>query len=137
VHPFNAPIAGALFAPEVVLRHFAVHAFAPIVIATAAGTVTNRLEFGNVTEFSLGRAGALQFYVELPAFLILGLVCGVIAVAFMRAVFWTEDTASLIQRMTGLPRWLRPAVAGLILGAIAVSGIRISLAWGMRRFPPR
>ena len=40
---FNAPIAGALFALEVVLRHFAVHAFAPIVIASVAGTVINRL----------------------------------------------------------------------------------------------
>ena len=40
---FNAPIAGALFALEVVLRHFAVHAFAPIAIASVAGTVINRL----------------------------------------------------------------------------------------------
>ena len=36
---FNAPIAGALFALEVILRHFAVHAFAPIVVASAAGAV--------------------------------------------------------------------------------------------------
>src|SRR6056297_2468887 len=36
---FNAPIAGALFALEVILRHFALHAFAPIVIASVAGTV--------------------------------------------------------------------------------------------------
>ena len=50
---FNAPIAGALFALEVILRHFAVHAFAPIVIASAAGTVINRLMFGDVTEFTL------------------------------------------------------------------------------------
>ena len=35
---FNAPIAGALFALEVVLRHFAVHAFAPIVIASELKT---------------------------------------------------------------------------------------------------
>ena len=41
---FNAPIAGALFALEVVLRHFAVHAFAPIAIASVAGTVINRIE---------------------------------------------------------------------------------------------
>ncbi|MCP5038861.1 MAG: chloride channel protein, partial [Rhodobacteraceae bacterium] len=47
---FNAPIAGAIFALEVVLRHFAVRAFAPIAIASVAGTVINRLEFGNVTE---------------------------------------------------------------------------------------
>jgi CIC family chloride channel protein len=69
---FNAPIAGALFALEVVLRHFAVHAFAPIVIASVAGTVINRLEFGDVTEFRLLAEGTLQFYVELPAFLLLG-----------------------------------------------------------------
>ncbi|MFK7875822.1 MAG: chloride channel protein, partial [Paracoccaceae bacterium] len=61
---FNAPIAGALFALEVVLRHFAVHAFAPIVIASAVGTVINRLEYGGVTEFALPAASELAFYVE-------------------------------------------------------------------------
>jgi CIC family chloride channel protein len=50
---FNAPIAGTLFALEVVLRHFAVHAFAPIAIAAVAGTVINRLVYGDVTEFML------------------------------------------------------------------------------------
>ncbi len=117
---FNAPIAGALFALEVVLRHFAVHAFAPIVIASAAGTVINRLEFGDVTEFSLLQEGTLQFYVELPAFLILGLVSGLIAVLFMRSIFWADDMGSLVQRLTGIPRWLRPAAAGLMLGAVAI-----------------
>jgi len=117
---FNAPIAGALFALEVVLRHFAVHAFAPIVIASAAGTVINRLEFGDVTEFSLLDGGTLQFYVELPAFLILGLICGLVATVFMRATFWAEDMGNLAQRLTGLPRWVRPAVAGAMLGAIAI-----------------
>jgi len=117
---FNAPIAGALFALEVVLRHFAVHAFAPIVIASAAGTVINRLEFGGVTEYTLAGEGALQFYVELPAFLILGLLCGLVATLFMRATFWADDMGTLVQRLTGLPRWLRPAFAGLLLGAMAI-----------------
>ena len=117
---FNAPIAGALFALEVVLRHFAVHAFAPIVIASVAGTVINRLEFGGVTEFSLPGDDGLQFYIELPAFLLLGLVCGLVAVTFMRATFWAEDLGSTVQRLSGLPRWLRPAVAGLLLGALAI-----------------
>ena len=117
---FNAPIAGALFALEVVLRHFAVHAFAPIVIASVAGTVINRIEFGGVTEYSLTADSALQFYAELPAFLILGLVCGLVAVALMRAVFWAEDLGNLAQRLTGIPRWLRPAFAGLLLGGLAI-----------------
>jgi CIC family chloride channel protein len=117
---FNAPIAGALFALEVVLRHFAVHAFAPIVIASAAGTVINRLEFGDVTEYSLPDTSALAFYVELPAFLILGLVSGLVAVALMKSVFWTDDVGSYLQERFGVPGWLRPGIAGALLGGIAV-----------------
>ncbi|KIC48436.1 chloride channel protein [Tateyamaria sp. ANG-S1] len=117
---FNAPIAGALFALEVVLRHFAVHAFAPIVIASVAGTVINRLEFGDVTEFMAPDTNELVFYQELPAFLLLGLLCGLVAVVLMRAIFWTDDMGTAFQSRTGLPRWLRPAVAGALLGGMAI-----------------
>jgi chloride channel protein, CIC family len=117
---FNAPIAGALFALEVVLRHFAVHAFAPIVIASAAGTVINRLEYGGVTEFALPDGSEMAFYVELPAFLLLGLLSGLVAVVFMRGIFWAEDLGNHVQARTGLPRWLRPAIAGGLLGGLAI-----------------
>ena len=98
---FNAPIAGAIFALEVVLRHFAVHAFAPIAIASVAGTVINRLEFGGVTEFMLPAEGGLAFYVELPAFLLLGLVSGLVAVALMKSVIFAEDVGNSVQRSLG------------------------------------
>ena len=117
---FNAPIAGALFALEVVLRHFAVHAFAPIVIASAVGTVINRLVFGDVTEFVLPIQNALEFYVELPAFLILGLVCGLVAVVLMKSIFWVDDIGTRLQMKSGLPRFLRPAIAGALLGILAI-----------------
>ncbi len=117
---FNAPIAGAIFALEVVLRHFAVHSFAPIAIASVAGTVINRLEYGGMTEFMLREPGTLAFYRELPAFLLLGLVSGLVAVALMKAIFWADDFGNFVQRRTGIPRWLRPAMAGLLVGAIAV-----------------
>jgi len=117
---FNAPIAGALFALEVILRHFAVHAFAPIVIASVAGTVINRLEFGDVTEFVLPTATVLEFYAELPAFLLLGLVCGVVATVLMRSIFFAEDMGDWIQNRLHLPRWLRPAIAGVALGVMAL-----------------
>lgn len=117
---FNAPIAGTLFAMEVILRHFAVRAFAPIVIASVAGTVVSRLELGNVTEFMLPPGNVLEFYVELPAFLMLGTVCGLVAVVVMRSVLWAETLGNQLQAATGLPRYLRPAVAGLILGLMAI-----------------
>ena len=110
---FNAPL-------EVVLRHFAVHAFAPIVIASVAGTVINRLAFGDVTEFVLPVQNALAFYVELPAFLLLGIVCGLVSVVLMRAVFLADDWAGDMQNRLQLPRYLRPAVAGAMLGGLAI-----------------
>lgn len=117
---FNAPIAGAIFALEVVLRHFAVHAFAPIAIASVAGTVINRLEFGGVTEFMLPAEGGLAFYAELPAFLLLGLVSGLVAVALMKSVIFAEDVGNSVQKALGIPRYLRPMLAGAVLGAIAI-----------------
>lgn len=117
---FNAPIAGTIFALEVVLRHFAVHSFAPIAIASVAGTVINRLHLGDVAEFNLITPGALQFYVELPAFLILGLICGIVAAVLMRSIFWTENFGDHLQRRIGFPGWLRPAIAGAMLGGIAI-----------------
>ena len=117
---FNAPIAGALFALEVVLRHFAVHAFAPIVIAAVAATVVSRLIMGDVTEYYLSEMASLSFYVELPAFLLLGLTCGLVAVALMLSIFWADDVATAVQERIRLPRYLRPAVAGLLLGLIAL-----------------
>lgn len=117
---FNAPIAGALFALEVVLRHFAVHAFAPIVIASVAGTIVSRMEFGDVTEFTLAEEGALSFYVELPAFVLLGLLCGLVAVLMMRAIFMADDFGTWAQGKLHLPPVLRPALAGFMLGLIAI-----------------
>ncbi|WP_370225528.1 chloride channel protein [Pararhodobacter marinus] len=117
---FNAPIAGAIFAMEVVLRHYALHAFAPIAIASIMGTLVNRLAFGDVAEFTLPVRNMVAFYWEIPAYLILGLVCGLVAVALMRSIFWAEDAASALQARTHAPRWLRPAVAGAMVGALAI-----------------
>ncbi|MGC8202941.1 chloride channel protein [Aliiroseovarius sp. PTFE2010] len=118
---FNAPIAGALFALEVILRHFAVHAFAPIVIASAAGTVISRLTFGDVTEFTTPSGSELGFYVELPAYLLLGALCGLVAVALMKSIFLADRVGTRVQHRLRLPPVLRPAVAGLLLGLLAIA----------------
>ena len=49
----------------------------------------------------------------------LGLVAGVVAVILMRSIFLADQIASGIQDHLTLPRWLRPAVAGVLLGLIA------------------
>lgn len=116
---FNAPLAGAIFAHEVVLRHYAVHAFAPIAIASVSGAVVGRLHMGDVTEFAIP-ANMIAFYGELPAFMLLGIACGFVAVATMRAVFLAEDTATRTCERYRIPIWARPAFAGALLGILAL-----------------
>ncbi len=118
---FNAPIAGALFALEVVLRHFAVHAFAPIAIASVTGAIISRLAIGDSPEFTIFSLTALRFYAEIPAFMILGLICGLVAYAQIRTIFFADHFASAVQSKLHLPRFLRPATAGLLLGVIALA----------------
>ncbi|MDG2341047.1 MAG: chloride channel protein [Paracoccaceae bacterium] len=118
---FNAPIAGAIFAMEVILRHFAIRSFAPIVIASIAGTLINRVWFGDVTEFSLPQANMLEFYVELPAFAILGLCSGLVATVLMIALYRADAWGSFVQHRLGIPIWIKPMVAGALLGSLALS----------------
>ncbi|MEM9211436.1 MAG: chloride channel protein [Pseudomonadota bacterium] len=116
---FNAPIAGAIFALEVILRQYSLRSFAPIVIASIGGTMISRLHFGDITEFTVPPSD-IQFFEEIPAFILLGLTSGIVAVVMIRAIFWTEDRFSAAQSWIGLPGYLRPACAGVFLGAIAI-----------------
>jgi CIC family chloride channel protein len=112
---FNAPIAGALFASEVVIGHYALKAFAPIVIASVAGTAMSRTWFGDFPAFALSDTYLASFW-EFPSFVGLGVVAGVTAIVFMRAT----DLAQRTIQKTPLPVLLRPAVAGLVVGLIAL-----------------
>ncbi|MEX2518876.1 MAG: chloride channel protein [Paracoccaceae bacterium] len=116
---FNAPLAGTLFALEVVLRHYALHAFGPIVMASVAGAVIARIHVSEVTEYSLP-INSLGFYEEMPAFLLLGVICAIVAVVMMRTLFAAEDAADRWQKKFNTPIWLRPTLAGALLGAIAI-----------------
>ena len=86
---FNAPIAGAFFALEVVIGHYALSAFAPVVIASVAGTIVACVHLGDFPAFVISDSTLFSF-LELPAFAILGLVCAVVAVIFMRGILFTQ-----------------------------------------------
>lgn len=112
---FNAPIAGVLFAHEVILGHYALSAFSAIVIASGAATIISRLYFGDAVAFTIPDYQITSFF-EFPAFALLGLVCALVAVLFQYALIGTDYIARTIQA----PTWLRPAVGGLAVGIIAV-----------------
>lgn len=112
---FNAPIAGVFFALEVVVGHYALHAFAPVVIASVAATVAARVTLGDHPAFFVPDY-AIASFLELPAFALLGLVCAGVVIAFIRA---TAAVQSGMERLP-LPSWSRPAVGGFLIGAIAL-----------------
>ncbi|NQV19985.1 MAG: chloride channel protein, partial [Rhodospirillales bacterium] len=112
---FNAPIAGVIFALEVVLGHYALEAFAPIVIASVCGAIITRVHLGDFPAFRIADY-AIGSFLELPAFALLGAVCAVGAVIFMWSIFFADDA---YQRLS-VPTWLRPALAGALVGGIGI-----------------
>jgi CIC family chloride channel protein len=111
---FNAPIAGAIFAAEVIVGDFALTQFSPIVIASVVATVLSRYFLGNYPSFVVP-AWELVSPIELAAYGVLGLLAGLVAVVFMRTLYRTED---LFGRLP-VPDWLRPACGGLLVGGLA------------------
>jgi CIC family chloride channel protein len=112
---FNAPIAGVFFALEVVVGHYALAAFAPIVIASVTGTVLSRTYYGDFPAFTVPAHMITSFW-EFPAFALLGVVSAVAAILFMWGTFFTAD---LVER-SRIPPWVAPAFGGLVVGAIGV-----------------
>ncbi len=115
---FNAPIAGAFFALEVVLGHYRLSAFAPIVIASVTGTIVSRTYYGDHPAFVLPELYGITSFLEFPAFALLGIISAIAAILFMHTVMFCED---LFDRLK-LPPWSRPAIAGLAVGVIALAG---------------
>jgi len=112
---FNAPIAGLVFAHEVILRHYSLQAFAPTTVASASGFVVANVLFERPPLF-LVAFDAVQHAYEFALFAVLGIACALLAVLFMKCV----TTSARLAIKSGLPLWARPAMAGLILGFVAL-----------------
>ncbi|MGI9520209.1 MAG: chloride channel protein [Hyphomicrobiaceae bacterium] len=112
---FNAPMAGVLFAHEVILAHYALSAFVPIVIASVAATLVARVHLGDFPAFIIPDY-QITTYWEFPAFALLGVTCAAVAIAFEAALMVTEKISWKFEA----PLWLRPIVGGLMVGSIAL-----------------
>lgn len=113
---FNAPIAGVFFALEVIIGHYALQTFAPIVIAAIAGTIVSRVHLGNFPAFQTTDYFINSFW-EFPAFFLLGIASAIVAVIFMSGLNWADRLRS---EATKVPAWIQPAIAGLLIGLMAL-----------------
>jgi CIC family chloride channel protein len=112
---FNAPLAGALFALEVVLGHYALSAFIPIVISSVCATVVTRAYLGDFPAFIVPEY-EITSYLEFPAFALLGVTCGLVAICFQFLIQTTDWSA----RQIDMPLWARPVLGGFLVGMIGV-----------------
>lgn len=112
---FNAPIAGVLFAHEIILGHYSRRSFVPIVIASVGGTALSRLWFGNIAAFEIPEYQITSFW-EFPAFALLGVVCALVSVIFQFALVSTDYVA----RNIDIPLFYRPMIGGLMIGFIGI-----------------
>ena len=112
---FNAPIAGVLFALEVILADYAVATFTPIVLASVVATVITRFELGNYPLFTIPEFELVSGW-EIPAYIGLGVFCGLTAAFIVKAL----PIARRVFETRVKNPMLRPAVAGLILGCVAL-----------------
>ncbi len=112
---FNAPIAGVLFALEIVLGTFAVAALSPVVVASVMGAVVARWARGPDPSFVIPSQFVFSTPAELWLYVVLGLASGVLAALFVRGFFGTQD---LLHRVTGHRPMLAAAVAGLLIAGL-------------------
>ena len=116
---FNTPIAGALFAMEIILGYYAVQAFAPIVIASVSGAVLCRIIVGDYPAFSIPDHD-LSTFLELPAFAILGIISALVSTCFMISIIWCDKRIENLRKRYIYPRFLEPVLGGLILGLLVI-----------------
>ena len=117
---FNAPLAGAFFAMEVVLVDFTVDAFTFVVLACVSSTVLSHHLLGTSLSLSLPTLN-LTGDAQLGWVAVLGVLGGLVGVGFSRARYLSADAATAGADLLRLPRWSRPAVGGLLVGGILLA----------------
>jgi CIC family chloride channel protein len=111
---FNTPIAGVLFALELILRDFEAESFAVVVLASVMANVIGRAAFGSAAFLALPPFAMTSLW-EYGLYAGLGFFAALVGVAFIRVLYGFEDLAD---RLWCGPEWLRPAVGGIALGLL-------------------
>ena len=110
---FNAPIAGTLFALEILLGDFGLSAFSPVVLSSVLATTISRHYFGDFPSFLVPPYALLSNW-EIFIYPVLGVLSGLMAVLFVTTLYKCEDIFDKLH----IPDFLKPALGGLLLGIL-------------------
>jgi len=117
---FNAPLAGVIFTVELVFGGSiggdvgTMSVFIPLIVAAVSATFTAHFIRGDVTSFDLLQHPSPSI-VELGFYVVMAVLAGLIGSAMSRTVL---ESQRLFEGLP-LPRWLKPAAGGLLVGLVA------------------
>jgi len=109
---FNTPLAGVIFAMEVVMMEYSLVSFAPVILAAVSATTLMQAVYGDMPAFVIPKL-QIGSLLELPYVILMGVVLGMFAALFIYLLQRITDS------VTGWPIWLRCTLAGLAIGMIA------------------
>lgn len=111
---YNSPIGGSMFALEILMGNFALDVFGPVVVASVISTLVFRSALGDLPRFVIPHYELVSAW-ELPAYLTLGVLGGIVSVLFVKAIYASED---VFEKLPG-PRWCKPVIGFGLLGGVA------------------
>jgi CIC family chloride channel protein len=114
---FNSPIAGVIFALELILGEFDARNFISVVISAVSASVIGQAVFGNQPSFPVPMQYHINSVWEFAFYPVLAVLAGFVGVVFVRALYWMED---LFAAWKSVPEWVQPAVGGAALGGLAL-----------------
>ncbi len=110
---FNAPIAGVLFAVELLLTEFSPRNFIPLIISSAIATNIARIFLGSEPTFIVPGYNLKSPY-EYIAYFLLGILSGVVAIFFTKTLARMEEWFDKIK----ISPYVKPVIGGLIIGVL-------------------
>src|SRR5262249_51124649 len=119
---YNAPIAGAVFAAQIVLGNFSMNLFAPLVMASVIASITSRSFFGIKQWYEVPNFNFTSV-TQLPWFLLLGILSGALGAAFLKLLRVGENVFARLP----VPLHVRLMLAGAVVGLIALAYPQV---WG-------
>ncbi len=114
---FNAPIAGVFFAAEIVLLGtYEISSFSALVISSAMATVVSRAYYGESAAFPIPDYHVVQPLLEIPLYMIMGVIIGVIAVVYIHVFYKIRDKYAALK----IHPQLKPISGALLIGIMAI-----------------
>jgi CIC family chloride channel protein len=110
---FNAPIAGALFAVEVLLGDFGLSTFSPVVLSSVTATTISRYYFGDFPAFVIPTYKVVSLW-EFLFYPVLGIIAGLAGLLFIITLYRCEDFFAALK----IPDYLKPGLGGMLLGVL-------------------